>query len=156
MIDQTYADELVPTTGVLAQAQGFDTLGQRYDLFIHTGADHLGFAIEDRFSDAVAALGNPVRQTNPGAFTYDWYPSLNSATLGIGATGDYWISGLGRADCRIRDGGLDRRQRQRATGPGGGRATVRADPGHPTAAGHERWADLEARHAAAARARSCR
>ena len=48
----------------------FDALGQRYDLFIHTGADHLGFAVEDRFSDAVAALGNPVRQADPGAFTY--------------------------------------------------------------------------------------
>jgi dienelactone hydrolase len=94
VIDQTYADELVPTTGVIAQAQAFDRAAQRYDLFIHTGADHLAFATEDRFSDAVAALGNPVRTTNPRAFTYDWYPSLSSSTLGIGATGDYWLSGL--------------------------------------------------------------
>ena len=97
-IDQTYADELVPTTGVIAQAQAFDTLGQRYHLFIHTGADHLAFALEDRFSDAVSALGNPVRTTDPGAFEYDWYPSLNSTTLGIGATGDYWLSGLSARD----------------------------------------------------------
>ncbi len=95
VIDQTYADELVPTTGVLAQAQAFDHLGQRYDLFIHTGGDHLAFAVEDRFSDAVAALGHPVASRSPGAFTYDWYPSLDNAALGIGATGDYWISGLG-------------------------------------------------------------
>jgi pimeloyl-ACP methyl ester carboxylesterase len=94
VIDQTYADELVPTPGVIAQAQNFDSLGQRYNLFIHTGGDHLAFAIEDRFSDAVTALGNPVRVTNPGFFTYSWYPSLNSSTLGIGATGDYWLSGL--------------------------------------------------------------
>jgi dienelactone hydrolase len=94
VIDQTYADELVPTTGVIAQTQAFDHAGQRYDLFIHTGGDHLAFATEDRFSDAVAALGNPVRTTNPGAFTYDWYPSLSSTALGIGATGDYWLSGL--------------------------------------------------------------
>ena len=47
MIDQTYADELVPTPGVLAQAQNFDNLGQRYDLFVHTGADHLAFAVAD-------------------------------------------------------------------------------------------------------------
>jgi len=39
-----------------------------------------------------------VRTTNPGAFTYDWYPSLNSSVLGIGATGDYWVSGLGARD----------------------------------------------------------
>jgi pimeloyl-ACP methyl ester carboxylesterase len=98
VIDQTYADELVPTTGVIAQAQAFDQLNQRYDLFIHTGGDHLVYATEDRFGDAVAALGNPTRTTDPGAFTYDWYPSLNSTTLGIGATGDYWISALSARD----------------------------------------------------------
>ncbi len=98
VIDQTYADELVPTTGVVSQAQAFDTLGQRYNLFIHTGADHLGFAVEDRFSDVVSALGSPVRTTDPGSFTYRWYPSLDSAALGIGATGDYWLSGLGARD----------------------------------------------------------
>jgi pimeloyl-ACP methyl ester carboxylesterase len=94
VIDQTYADELVPTPGVLAQAQAFDRLGQRYDLFIHTGGDHLAFAIEDRFSDVVTALGRPARAVNPGSFVYDWYPSLDSSALGIGATGDYWLSGL--------------------------------------------------------------
>ncbi|HEX3831315.1 MAG TPA: prolyl oligopeptidase family serine peptidase, partial [Solirubrobacteraceae bacterium] len=98
VIDQTYADELVPTTGVVAQAQGFDTLGQRYNLFIHSGGDHLAFAVEDRFSDVVAALGSPVRTTNPGTFTYGWYPSLDSPPLGIGATGDYWLSGLSARD----------------------------------------------------------
>ncbi|HWE09740.1 MAG TPA: prolyl oligopeptidase family serine peptidase, partial [Solirubrobacteraceae bacterium] len=98
VIDQTYADELVPTTGVLSQAQAFDRLGQRYNLFIHTGADHLVFATEDRFGDGVGALGRPAAVANPGAFTYDWYPSLDSATLGIGATGDYWLSGLGARD----------------------------------------------------------
>src|SRR6202012_5112872 len=95
VIDQTYADELVPTTGVVSQAHAFDTAGQRYDLFIHTGGDHLAFATEDRFSDVVSALGHPVRVTNPAAFDYDWYPSLTSTALGIGATGDYWLSGLG-------------------------------------------------------------
>jgi pimeloyl-ACP methyl ester carboxylesterase len=94
VIDQTYADELVPTTGVVAQAQAFDKLNQRYDLFIHTGGDHLAFATEDRFEDTVSALGNPVRTVNPGAFTYRWYPSLNSSVFGIGATGDYWIGQL--------------------------------------------------------------
>jgi hypothetical protein len=98
VIDQTFADELVPTTGVIAQAQKFDSLGQRYTLFLHTGADHLIFALEDRFSDAVAALGMPVRKTNPGSFTYSWYPSLNSSRYGIGATGDYWLHDLRAAN----------------------------------------------------------
>ncbi len=94
VIDHTYADELVPVQGPISQAQEFDSLGQRYDLFIHTGADHLAFAVEDRFGDAVAALGNPRLKTNPGKFTYSWYPSLDDASLGIGATGDYWLRGL--------------------------------------------------------------
>jgi pimeloyl-ACP methyl ester carboxylesterase len=94
VIDHTYADELVPLQGPISQAQVFDKLGQRYVLFIHTGGDHLAFAIEDRFGDAVAALGNPLRKVNPGHFTYSWYPSLDNAALGIGATGDYWLSKL--------------------------------------------------------------
>jgi pimeloyl-ACP methyl ester carboxylesterase len=98
VIDHTYADELVPVQGVISQAQVFDQLGQRYDLFIHTGGDHLAFSVEDRFGDAVAAVGMPVRTVNPGAFHYGWYPSLDSAALGIGATGDYWLSGLTARD----------------------------------------------------------
>jgi hypothetical protein len=79
---------------VITQAQDFDHLGQRYDLFIHTGGDHLAFSVEDRFGDAVAKVGMPARKLSPGAFSYSWYPSLDSASLGIGATGDYWLSGL--------------------------------------------------------------
>jgi dienelactone hydrolase len=94
VIDHTYADELVPVQGVITQAQDFDHLGQRYDLFIHTGGDHLAFSVEDRFGDAVAKVGMPARKLSPGAFSYSWYPSLDSASLGIGATGDYWLSGL--------------------------------------------------------------
>ena len=94
VIDHTFADELVPVQGPISQAQDFNTLGQRYDLFIHTGGDHLAFATEDRFGDAVAAVGEPVLKTDPGRFTYSWYPSLDDAALGLGATGDYWLGGL--------------------------------------------------------------
>jgi pimeloyl-ACP methyl ester carboxylesterase len=94
VLDHTYADELVPVQDPITQAQIFDKLGQRYDLFIHTGGDHNAFAIDDRFSDVVAALGEPARKVNPGRFTYSWYPSLDNAALGIGATGDYWLSGF--------------------------------------------------------------
>jgi dienelactone hydrolase len=98
VIDHTYADELVPVSGVITQAQDFDRLDQRYDLFIHTGGDHNAFALEDRFGDAVAAVGAPVRTVNPGRFSYSWYPSLDRPSLGIGATGDYWLSRLGARD----------------------------------------------------------
>jgi hypothetical protein len=39
-----------------------------------------------------------VRKTDPGSFTYSWYPSLTSAAYGIGATGDYWLHNLRAAD----------------------------------------------------------
>ena len=126
VIDQTYADELVPTTGVIAQAQAFDQAAQRYDLFIHTGADHLAFATEDRFSDAVAALGSPVRTTRPGAFSYAWYPSLSSTALGIGATGDYWLSGLAARDASA--GTIARIVADDAALPGRAVSAVRSGP----------------------------
>ena len=94
VIDQTFGDELVPTTGVLSEAHTFDTLGERYDLIVHTGGDHLIYATQDRFDDAVRALGNPFRVQNPGSFHFSWYPSLNSAADGTGVTGDYFLSGL--------------------------------------------------------------
>ena len=93
VIDQTYADELVPTTGVIAQAQAFDRAAQRYDLFIHTGADHLAFATEDRFSDAVAAWATRCAPPTPARSPMTGIPA-SSGALGIGATGDYWLSGL--------------------------------------------------------------
>jgi pimeloyl-ACP methyl ester carboxylesterase len=98
VIDHTFADELVPVYDAITQAQDFDALGQRYDLFIHTGGDHLAYATEDRFGDAVTALGSPIRKLNPGRFTYSWYPSLDDPALGIGATGDYWLAGLEARD----------------------------------------------------------
>ena len=148
VIDQTYADELVPTTGVIAQAQAFDQAAQRYDLFIHTGADHLAFATEDRFSDAVAALGSPVRTTQPGAFTYAWYPEPLQHRAG-----DRRHRGLlaERAGGARRVGGhdrQDRRRRRRAARTRGQRRALRAVARHSAVAGDEHVAQLEARQRA--------
>src|SRR5437588_1826393 len=40
----------------------------------------------------------PGRTVNPGWVSHSWYPSLDSTSLGIGATGDYWLSGLAARD----------------------------------------------------------
>jgi dienelactone hydrolase len=100
VIDNTIADELDPTTDALKEADQFDSLGQRYTLLLHTGGDHITFAIEDRFDDAVKALGEPRRASDPGQFSYAWNPSYDSAKDGIGATGDYWLDDLTARDAK--------------------------------------------------------
>jgi len=94
VLDESAADELAPQYAAIEEADQFAQLGQRYQLFLHSGGDHLVWATEDRFGDAVAALGEPVRTTDPGAFTYTWTPAPTDAADGIGATGDYWIDDL--------------------------------------------------------------
>lgn len=94
VIDNTIADELDPSTDAISEANQFDALGQRYTLLLHSGGDHITFATEDRFDDAVAALGEPVRELAPGKFSYTWSPATDSSAEGIGATGDYWLDHL--------------------------------------------------------------
>jgi hypothetical protein len=100
VVDNTIADELDPSTDAIHEADQFDALGQRYTLFLHSGGDHLAFATEDRFDDAVATLGEPVRKANPGRFSYSWDPTSDNAADGIGATGDYWLDGLAARDAK--------------------------------------------------------
>jgi hypothetical protein len=94
VIDNTVADELAILPSALDEAQKFDTAGQRYQLLIHTGADHLVWSTEDRFDDAIADVGNPARVTRPGAFTYAFETGKTDVADGIGPTGDYWLDGL--------------------------------------------------------------
>jgi hypothetical protein len=94
VIDSTAADELDPPSDAIEEGDEFRQLGQRFQLFLHSGADHIGWATEDRFGDALAALGSPVRTTDPGVFTYTWTPSPTDAADGVGATGDYWLDNL--------------------------------------------------------------
>jgi hypothetical protein len=88
------ADELVPVTSNVEQAQGFDSLDYRYHAFVYPGEDHLVYATQDRFGPVVATIGHPVVETNPGHVTYIWYPDTTNSALGIGATTAYWLSGL--------------------------------------------------------------
>jgi pimeloyl-ACP methyl ester carboxylesterase len=58
-------DELVPFTGGLEQVEAFEKLSYRYYAVLY-----------------------------PASFTFSWYPDLDSGTLGIGPSSDYWLSGL--------------------------------------------------------------
>ena len=87
-------DELVPFTGGLEQVAAFDKLGYRYYAVLYPAEDHLVFASQNDFAPATSQLGHLERMQDPGSFTFSWYPELVSSSLGIGPSGDYWISGL--------------------------------------------------------------
>jgi predicted esterase len=105
-------DELVPFTGGLEQVEAFDKLGYRYYAVLYPAEDHLVFASQNDFAPATSQLGDLERAHDPGSFTFTWYPDLDSSSLGIGPTGDYWVGGL-----------------QARTGTPGTLATVVADSG---------------------------
>jgi predicted esterase len=87
-------DELVPFTGGLEQLEAFEKLGYRYYAVLYPAEDHLVFATQNDFAPATSQLGQLERVQDPGSFTFNWYPDLDSGTLGIGPTSDYWVSGL--------------------------------------------------------------
>jgi len=87
-------DELVPFTGGLEQVEDFNKLGYRYYAVLYPAEDHLVFASQNDFAPAISQLGHRERVQDPGSFTFTWYPELDSSALGIGPSGDYWVSGL--------------------------------------------------------------
>src|SRR4029077_8153631 len=76
------------------QVEAFNKLGYRYYAVLYPAEDHLVFATQNDFAPATSQLGHLERVHNPGSFTFTWYPDLVSSSLGIGPTGDYWVSGL--------------------------------------------------------------
>jgi hypothetical protein len=92
------ADELVPITGGLEQVHAFDALGYRYHAVIYPTEDHLVFATQNDFSPPISQLGEPQRVLDPASFDFEWYPNVDSSSLGIGPTRDYWVSGLAAAN----------------------------------------------------------
>jgi len=87
-------DELVPIASGLSQVSDFDKLGYRYYFVFYPAEDHVVFVTQNNFAPATSQLGHLDRLINPGVFTFTWYPDLVSSQLGIGPTGDYWVSGL--------------------------------------------------------------
>lgn len=93
-------DELVPIFAVLPQVMRLDRLGYRYRFTVYPTEDHIVFAAQGKFGDAVRHMGTATRQADPGHITYAWYPQLERPDLGIGPHTVWWISGL-RADPQI-------------------------------------------------------
>ena len=91
-------DELVPFTGGVEQVEAFNKLGYRYYAVLYPAEDHMVFALQNDFAPATSQLGSLERVKTPGSFTFAWYPDLDSSSLGIGPTGDYWVSDLGARD----------------------------------------------------------
>jgi pimeloyl-ACP methyl ester carboxylesterase len=87
-------DELVPFTGGLEQVEAFEKLSYRYYAVLYPAEDHLVFATQNDFAPATSQLGQLERVQDPASFTFSWYPDLDSGTLGIGPSSDYWLSGL--------------------------------------------------------------
>jgi pimeloyl-ACP methyl ester carboxylesterase len=105
--DQAQVDEIVEPA--LQEAAVFKSLGYRFKFHLHVDGEHLVFAVQDRFDDAIAALGEPQLKINPPRFSYIWTPYPTDAADGLGATGDYWIGQLAprsaahNADLNVED-----------------------------------------------------
>ena len=77
------------------QVEAFNKLGYRYYAVLYPAEDHMVFALQNDFAPATSQLARSNGSKPPASFTFAWYPALDSSSLGIGPTGDYWISGLG-------------------------------------------------------------
>ena len=92
-------DELVPTSGVLAQIQQFDTLGYRYAFWLFNPAEHLTLAINDSYQPAADWLGTTRVDRDPAHATYVANPKMDFANRHMVADHAYWLSQI-----RLRDG----------------------------------------------------
>jgi hypothetical protein len=69
-------DELVAPLSVAEQVLEVDRLGYRYRFTFYAFEDHLVFALQDKFEDAVAHMTTDLRQSDPGHINFAWYPAL--------------------------------------------------------------------------------
>lgn len=99
-------DELVPITGVRAQAARFEALGHEYSFFEHPGQDHLSFVFMEHWTREVDWLAPRSRVANPPTVSLAVNPSMwttnvsaeRRATLlghlddlGVDFTSAYWV-----------------------------------------------------------------
>lgn len=94
VIAQGLLDELVPFASAAEQALELDRLGYRYRFIVYPFEDHIVWALQDKFDDAVAHMETALRQADPGHITFAWYPQLVRPDLGIGPHRVWWLSEL--------------------------------------------------------------
>ncbi|HVS29674.1 MAG TPA: alpha/beta hydrolase-fold protein, partial [Solirubrobacteraceae bacterium] len=93
------SDELVPYAGTVAQAQGFDALGYRYEFDSFLVGDHLTLAINDQYQPAADFLGADKVDRDPAHVTYVYNPTMDFPDVGTTADHAYWLSQI-----KLRDG----------------------------------------------------
>ena len=69
-------DELVPISGVRAQADRYKELGHEYSFFEHPGQDHLSFVFMDHWTREVEWLEDRTRVTQPPTVSFSVQPSM--------------------------------------------------------------------------------
>jgi hypothetical protein len=87
-------DELVPYAGAREQANGFDTLGYRYEFDTFAPAEHLTLAVHDQYAPAAAFLGDARVDRDPAHVTYVRNPKMDFPGVGTTADHAYWLSGI--------------------------------------------------------------
>ncbi|MFL5781761.1 MAG: prolyl oligopeptidase family serine peptidase, partial [Thermoleophilaceae bacterium] len=106
-IYQGVADELVPVSGVIAQAERLRELGYRYRLYLFPAQEHYGPPITDQWTDGARYEHRFVRNPNPPRVTYIRSMPFERAVERVQADGAklsfdfdraYWMNGLEPAD----------------------------------------------------------
>jgi hypothetical protein len=106
-IYQGVPDELVPTTGVIRQADRLRELGYRYRLYLFPAQEHYGPPIADQWTEGARYEHQFVRDPNPPRVTYIRSMPFERAVERVQSDGvklsfdfdrAYWMSGLEPVD----------------------------------------------------------
>lgn len=97
-IGQGTLDQLVPFVSVEDQVSRFAARGLRHRFVRYPGEDHMAFATQDRFDTVLEGLARPRRTTDPELVDFTWFPHLDRPSLGLRATGAYWVTGVRAGD----------------------------------------------------------
>ncbi|HKP89355.1 MAG TPA: prolyl oligopeptidase family serine peptidase [Thermoleophilaceae bacterium] len=101
------ADELVPVSGVITQAERLRALGYRYRLYLFPAQEHYGPPIADQWTDGARYEHRFVRDPNPPRVTYARSMPFERATERVQADGAklafdfdhaYWMTDLEPVD----------------------------------------------------------
>lgn len=101
------ADELVPVSGVIVQANRLRELGYRYRLYLFPAQEHYGPPIQDQWADGARYEHRFVRDPNPPTVTFIRSMPMERSVERVQSDGvplefsfdsAYWVSGLTPAD----------------------------------------------------------
>jgi dienelactone hydrolase len=89
------ADELVPVSGVVHQADTFKAAGDPYRFYHHVGDDHFSFILTNQWGHTRDWLGVPAAKRNlsPVRVRYKRYPSMDVSGIPP-FDGAYWVDSM--------------------------------------------------------------